>query len=149
MLISALLAKKTFWILEVMEKWIIIVTMFLDWICSIFALIINLSLSLVNGLEFSETLGLNIWNIGSTKLNDMVEGIDTSDPYNKLWFLFKMFLVACPLAALKHSSSSSYYNVTFFDPCSLLVPILNSFKLSWRWSFKFASTKTKFGWCNW
>jgi hypothetical protein len=64
------------------EKQAATVTMLLDWICSIFALIINLSLSLANGLKFSKTLVLNIR--GSTKLNDGVEGIDTSDPYNKL-----------------------------------------------------------------
>jgi hypothetical protein len=58
--------------------------MFLDWIYNIFALIINLSLSLANGLKSSETLGLNIRGIGLVELDDGVEGIDTSDPYNKL-----------------------------------------------------------------
>ncbi len=82
LLISTLLVRKVFQILEVVEKQVINVAMLLDWICNIFALVINLSLSLIDGLEFSEALRLNIRGIGSTKLDDGVEGIDTSDPYN-------------------------------------------------------------------
>ncbi len=60
LLISTLPTKKVFRISKVVEKQAASVAMLLDWICSIFALIINLSLSLANGLESSETLGLNI-----------------------------------------------------------------------------------------
>jgi hypothetical protein len=38
-------------------------------------LVINLSLSLVDGLKSSEALGLKIRIINSTKLNDGVEGV--------------------------------------------------------------------------
>jgi hypothetical protein len=83
LLISTLPIRKVFRISKVVEKQAT-VAMLLDWICSIFALIINLSLSFANGLESSETLWWNIRGIGSTELDDGVEGIDTSDPYNKL-----------------------------------------------------------------
>jgi hypothetical protein len=52
--------------LEVMENRVATIAMLLDWICNIFALVINLSLSLIDGLEFSEALGLNVKGIGST-----------------------------------------------------------------------------------
>jgi hypothetical protein len=57
--------------------------MFLDWICSIFVSVINLSLSLVDGLKSSEALGLNIGGVGSTKLDNGVEGVNIGDPFNK------------------------------------------------------------------
>jgi len=57
--------------------------MLLDWICSIFASVINLSLSLVDGLESSEALGLNIGGIASIELDDGVEGVNIDDPFNK------------------------------------------------------------------
>jgi hypothetical protein len=57
--------------------------MFLDWICSIFASVINLSLSLVDGLESNEASGLNIGGIASIELDDGVEGVNIDDPFNK------------------------------------------------------------------
>jgi hypothetical protein len=43
-----------------------------------------LSLSLVVGLESNEALVLYIGGIGSTKLDDGVEGANLGDPFNKL-----------------------------------------------------------------
>jgi hypothetical protein len=57
--------------------------MLLDWIFSIFALFINLSLSLVDDLKSSEALRLNIGGSGSTKLDDGAEGVNIGDLSNK------------------------------------------------------------------
>jgi len=58
--------------------------MLLDRICSIFALVINLSLSRANALESNEALGLNIRAISSIELDYKVEGANIGDLSNKL-----------------------------------------------------------------
>jgi hypothetical protein len=58
--------------------------MLLDWICSIFALVINLPLSFVDGLKRNEALGLNIGGTCLIELDDGVESVNISDSSHKL-----------------------------------------------------------------
>ncbi len=137
------------WISKVVEKQDATIAMLLDWICTIFALVINLSLSLANGLESNEALRLDIKGISSTKLDYKVEGANTGDLSNKLWRIFKTFLVVCSYVAFKCSNISSRCNVVCFYPFSLLVIVLNSFKVSQRQSFTVSIANTRYGGCTW
>ncbi len=145
LLVSTLLVRMAFQILEVVEKWTATITMLLDWIFSIFALFINLSLSLVDDLKSSEALRLNIGGSGSTKLDDGAEGVNIGDLSNKFWRIFKTFLIVSSSMALEHSNTSSHCNVALSNPFSLLVPIFNSFKASQRKYFKFFLQKLNLG----
>jgi hypothetical protein len=67
--------------------------------------------------------------IGSRKVENGVDGPCIGAPLLKLYRLFKMYLVACPYVAFKHSNILSHCNVVIFKPFSLEVHVFYSFKV--------------------
>ncbi len=91
---------------------------------------INFSLSILNGIESKDGLGLDAKPTCFWKLDDKVDGLGIGAPSIRLWCLFKMFLITSSFITFHHSSTWWHCNVFFSKTSSFEIPIFNSFNVS-------------------